>query len=137
MSRCFGGDRDPDLGVPAALGLAGFAPQPSGVLKHRESAFDLAALLVAAEHVRYLGPRHAIRALPGGGPDLIGGQIAEAVAEDPGGGVGAVAPDRESSFKVLDSDLLRAVQQRVDQRETNDVRLRAGGSRARKSRPAS
>jgi hypothetical protein len=48
VSRCFRGDRDPDLGVSAAFGLAGLAAQPAGVFEHREGAVDLAAFLVAA-----------------------------------------------------------------------------------------
>jgi hypothetical protein len=42
---------DPDLGGSAALGLAGFSSQPSGVFEHAERAFDLAALLAAAEQL--------------------------------------------------------------------------------------
>lgn len=45
MSRCFGGDRDPDLGVQAAFGLTGLAAQAAGVFEHGERAVDLAALL--------------------------------------------------------------------------------------------
>jgi hypothetical protein len=43
-----GGDRDPHLGVPAAHGLAGLAPQPAGVLEHGQGAVNLASFLVAA-----------------------------------------------------------------------------------------
>ena len=107
--------------------------QPSGVLEHPECALDLAAFLVAAEHVGDLGARHASWALLGGRPDLVGGWIAEAVAEDPASRVRAVAPDRQSSFKMLEPDRVRAVQQRVDQGEAHDVRLGARGRRARQS----
>jgi hypothetical protein len=34
--------------VPAALGLLGFAANPSGVFEHAKGALDLAAFLVAA-----------------------------------------------------------------------------------------
>lgn len=50
--------------------------------------------LVAAEHVRDFGARHARWALLAGRRDLIGGWVAEAVTEDPAGGLGAVAPYR-------------------------------------------
>jgi len=42
------GDGDPDLGVPFAFGMAGFAAEPSGVFEYGGRAVDLAAFLVAA-----------------------------------------------------------------------------------------
>jgi hypothetical protein len=48
VSRCFRGDRDPDLGVPDAFGLADLTAQAAGVFEHAQRAVDLAALLVAA-----------------------------------------------------------------------------------------
>ena len=74
---------DPHLGGSAAVGLAGFAAQPSGVLEHGECALDLAALLVAAEQFGDLGAGEAGGAFLGGRPELVGGRIAERVAEDP------------------------------------------------------
>ena len=68
---------DPDLGGAAALGLAGFAAQPPGVLEHAERALDLAALLVAAEQLGDLGASQPGGALLGGRPQLVGGRIAE------------------------------------------------------------
>jgi len=50
-----GEHRDPDLCGSAALCVAGFASQPSGVFEHAEGAFDLKALLVAAEQLGHLG----------------------------------------------------------------------------------
>ncbi len=85
VSRCFCCDRDPDLGVPAAIELTSLAAQPDGVFEHGERAFDLAAFLVATEHVGDFGARHAPGAVLGGGPDLVGRWVAEAVAEDPAG----------------------------------------------------
>ena len=42
------GDGDPDLGVPFAFGMAGFAAEPSGVFEYGGRAVGLAAFLVAA-----------------------------------------------------------------------------------------
>ena len=121
------GDRDPDFGVPSVFGLAGLAAEASGFLEDGEGAFDLASFFVAAEHVGDLGAGDAGGAFLGGGPDLVGGGVAEAVAEDPAGGFGAVAPQGECGFEVREPDLGFAVEGGVDRGEANDVRFGAAG----------
>jgi hypothetical protein len=73
-------------------------------LEDVEGSLDLAVLLVAAEHVGDIGAGESGWALACRGPDLVGGRVAEAVAEDPGGGVGAVAPDGKRGFEVFEAD---------------------------------
>ena len=43
------------------------------------------------------------------------------------GGAGAVAPDRQGGLQVFEADLFGAVEQCVDQRQPDDVRLGACG----------
>jgi hypothetical protein len=54
-------------------------------------------------------------------------RVADAVAEHPAGGGGAVRPERQRGFEVLEPDDFGAVQQRVKQRDTNGVRFGACG----------
>jgi hypothetical protein len=63
-------------------------------------------------------------------PDLGGGRLVEAVAEDPAGRGGAVGPERERRVEVRQSDVAVAVERGVDRRETNDVRFGAAGGGA-------
>ncbi len=72
-------------------------------------AFDLAALLVAAEHVGDFGACQARGAVFGGGLDLVRRRVAKAVAEDPAGGVGAEAPDRDPALPSAGVESERAV----------------------------
>jgi hypothetical protein len=122
-----GEDGHPNLGGSPAVGCAGLAAQPAGFLEDGEGALDLASFLVAAEHVRDLGPGHARGAFLGGGPDLVGGWVAEAVAEDPAGGLGAVASQGERGFEVWQPDMGFAVERGVDRGEADDVRFGAAG----------
>jgi hypothetical protein len=126
-SGCLGCDRDPDFGVPSVFGLAGLAAEASGLFEDGEGTFDLAAFLVAAEHVGDLGAGDSGGAFFGGGPDLVGGWVAEAVAEDPAGGLGAVAPQGERGFEVRQPDVGFAVKGGVDRGEADDVRFGAAG----------
>ena len=63
----------------------------------------------------------------GEGPDVVGGGVAEAVAEDPRAAGLCVAPDSECGFEVLEVDLVADVEQRVDQREPCGVGFGARG----------
>jgi len=74
--------------------------EAAGFFEDGEGAFDFAGFLVAAEEVTDLGASDAGGTGFGERPDLVGGRVAEAVAEDPARGVGAVAPDRECRFEV-------------------------------------
>jgi hypothetical protein len=65
--------------------------------------------------------------------DNVGGGVAEAVAEDPARGVGAVAPDRECRFEVWEGDVLGAVQRGVERGEADDVRFGAAGGGAKQA----
>ena len=95
-----GGVGSPDLGgSSAAVGVAG-AGEAAGVDEDGQRAVDLAGFLIAAEEVADLGAGDAVGSVFGERPDLVGGRVAERVAEDPAGGVGAVAPDGERGFEV-------------------------------------
>ncbi len=106
-SRGWGGQ--PGLcGAPAPVRRRR-ASQPACLLEDGECAVDLASLLVAAEQVADLGAGDAGGAVLGERRDLVGGGVAEAVAEDPAGRVGAVAPDCEAGVEMGEGDLLVAV----------------------------
>ena len=62
--------------------------------------------------------------------ELFGERVAGCLAERPGGGAGGVVPQRERGGQVLGLDLALAVEQRVDEREADRVRLGAGGELA-------
>ena len=117
------GGGEPGFGGPAAAVAARCALEAAGFFEDGEGAVDLAGLLVAAEEVADLGAADACRAVFGECPDVVGGRVAEAVAEDPAGGFRAVAPDREGRFEVREADALAAVQRRVDRGEPDDVRF--------------
>ena len=68
-----------------SLVLAGEA---SGFFEDGERAVDLACFLVAGEEVADLAAGHSGWPVFGECPDLVGGGVAERVAEDPAGGVG-------------------------------------------------
>ena len=70
-----------------------------------EGAVDLAGFLVAAEEVADFGAGDAVGAFFGEGPDVVGGGVAEAVAEDPAGRVAGVAPEGERGVEVREADL--------------------------------
>ena len=74
-----------------------------------------------------LGAGEAGGAFLGGGPQPVGGRVAERVAEDPVCGGGAIAPHGQGGLEVLWADPLGEVKQRVGQREADGVRLGAGG----------
>jgi hypothetical protein len=98
-SRGSGGlcEGDPDLGGAAggAVVAAG-ALEAAGVDEGGEGAVDLAGFFVAAEEVADFGAADAVGASSGECPDVVGGGIAEAVAEHPVGRVAGVAPEREA-----------------------------------------
>ena len=123
---CCGGG-EPGLGGPAAAVAERRSVEAAGFFEDGEGAVDLAGLLVAAEQVADLGAGDAIGAVFGECPDVVGGGVAEAVAEDPAGGVRAAAPDREGRFEVGEADVLASVQRRVDRGEPDDMRLGAAG----------
>ena len=116
-----GGLGSPDLrGSSAPVGVAG-AGEASGFFEDGEGAVDLAGFLVAAEEVADLAAGDALGAVFRERPDLVGGRVAERAAEDPAGGVEAVAPDRESGFEVRQADVVAGVEGGVDRGETDDV----------------
>ncbi len=59
--------------------------------------------------------------------DLLRERVAGPLAERPRGGAAGVVPERESGVEVLRCDLALPVEQRVDEREPDRVRLGAGG----------
>ena len=59
--------------------------------------------------------------------DLLGERVAGRLSERPGGGAVGVVPERERGVEMLGLDRLLSVEQRVEQREPDDVRFGAGG----------
>jgi hypothetical protein len=104
--------------------------QATGFLEQRERPVDLAGLLVAAEEIAHLGAGDAVGPVLREGPYLVGGWVAEAVAEDPARGVEAVVPEGERRFEVGEGDRGTAVERGVEGGEADDVRFGAPGGRA-------
>ena len=61
------------------------------------------------------------------GVDVFGERVAGCLSERPGGGAAGVVPERERGVGVLGLDRLLSVEQRVEEREADDVRFGAGG----------
>jgi hypothetical protein len=120
----------PDLGGASAAVGGACAGEASGFFEDGEGAVDLAGLFVSAEEVADFAAGDALGSVFGECPDLVGGRVAEGVAEDPAGGVEAVAPDRERGFEVRQGDLFGAVEGGVDRGEADDVRFGAAGGGA-------
>lgn len=59
--------------------------------------------------------------------DSLGERVAGRLAERPAGGPAGVVPERACGGEVLGSDLSLCVEQRVEEREPDDVRFGAGG----------
>ena len=62
--------------------------------------------------------------------DLFGERVAGGVADRPGCGAGGVVPERERGGQVLGADRVGRVEQRVEEREPDDVCFGAGGELA-------
>ena len=62
--------------------------------------------------------------------DLLGERVAGGLSERPGGGACGVVPERERGVEMLGLDGLLSVEQRVEEREPDDVRFGAGGELA-------
>ena len=75
--------------------MALVALEAAGVDERGEGAVDFAGFLVAAEEVADFGAADSVGAFFGECPDVVGGGVAEAVAEYPVGRVACVAPDGE------------------------------------------
>jgi hypothetical protein len=99
----------------------------AGLFARREGAVDLARLLVAGEEVADLGSCDPVGAVLRERPDVVGGGVAEAVAEDPAGARVAVGPDGECDVQVNEADGGRAVKECVEQRDPDGVSLGTGG----------
>ena len=82
------------------------------------------------QQVAELGAGQPVWGAGKGGVDLFGERVPGGVVDCPGCGAGGVVPERKRSVEVLGADRAGAVEQRVDQREADRVRLGAGGELA-------
>jgi hypothetical protein len=125
--RWWGGG--PDLG--GAPGGAGLMPGCSaGAGERVECLRDAFGGEVAVRQVAELGAGEPVGGAGQGGVDLFGERVAGCVVDRPGCGAGGLVPERERGGQVFGSDRVGGVEQRVEEREPDRVRLGAGGELA-------
>ena len=103
------------------------APGAAGGGECLEGSVELLGGEVAVHVVGELGSGQPVGGADQRGVELLGERVAGRLTECPAGGSGGVVPERERGVQVLGCDLGLAVEQRVDQREADRVRLGAGG----------
>ena len=119
----------PDLG--GAPGGRGLVPGGSaGAVERVECLLDAFGGEVAVQQVAELGAGQPVWGAGERGVDLFGERVAGGLADRPGRGAGCVVPERERRVEVLGADRGDAVEQRVDQRQSDRVCLGAGGELA-------
>ena len=82
---------------------------------------------VAVQEVAELGAGESVAGVAQRGVDVLGERVAGVRLERPGGGAGGVVLERERGVEVFGRDRGGAVEERVDEREADDVRFGAGG----------
>lgn len=85
------------------------------------------AAFVAAEVLADVGAGHAAWALADRLPEFAGERVTDGAAVAPAGGLVGVLSDGECGVEVLSADRVAAVEPRVHEIESDDVRLGAGG----------
>ena len=121
---CPGGG--PALGWAAAgdgallLGAAGGSEGSEGLL-------DALGGEVALAEVADLGAGETVWRADERSVDLLGEQVAGGMVDRPGRGAVGVVPERERGGQVLGADRVGGVEQRVEEREPDDVCFGAGG----------
>ena len=98
----------------------------AGASERVECLLDAFGGMVAVQQVAELGACQTVGRAGQRGVDLFGERIAACVVDRPGGGARGVVPERERGGQVLGLDLALAVEQRIEKREADRVRLSAG-----------
>ena len=86
-----------------------------------ECLLDAVGGEVALAEVADLGSGEPVGGAGERGVDLFGEQVAGGMADRPGCGAGGVVPERERCGQVLGADRVGGVEQRVEEREPDDV----------------
>ena len=95
-----------------------------------EGGVDLVRGLVWLEGLAQLAAGQSCRVRSEGGVDLFGERLSGCAGQGPGGGSGGVVVQGERGGEVVGADLAVAVGEGVDECESDDVRLSAGGDLA-------
>jgi hypothetical protein len=114
----------------AAAGESPLLPGAAGGDERVECLFDAVGGLVALAEIADLGAGESVGWAGERGVDLLGERVAGGLAERPGGGAAGVVPERERRVEMFGLDGLLSIEQRVEEREADDVRFGAGGELA-------